>query len=225
MWLLKSAYLNLCYLALSDTATSERALCLVFFAQSLPLSILLGRAQPNPSALCRQPTHHIQMAQWPTHTQQAASMETVCYRTKDTLFLWEQHPSSRDLFMCQVDGSDGPFLGRLFIEIYTSRSHTLKVVSADLTRPTDWQSVLNIVHAQSATVASQNRSTNPPTYCILFRNNRNMLHRFKLNLIFQIGTKYYISLALAYYVFDSWAIRTNLFKLTYNGFGWWTNMI
>ena len=40
----------------------------VFFAQSLPLSILLSRAQPNPSALCRQPTHHIQMAQWPTHT-------------------------------------------------------------------------------------------------------------------------------------------------------------
>ena len=34
----------------------------VFFAQSLPLSILLSRAQPNPSALCRQPTHHIQMA-------------------------------------------------------------------------------------------------------------------------------------------------------------------
>lgn len=45
---------------------------------------------------------------WPSgpHTQQAASMETVCLHTKGTLFLWEQHPSSRDLFMCQVDGSD-----------------------------------------------------------------------------------------------------------------------
>ena len=40
------------------------------------------------------------------HAQPAASMETVCHRTKDTLLLREQHPSSRDLFMCQVDGSD-----------------------------------------------------------------------------------------------------------------------
>lgn len=43
--------------------------------------------------------------------QQAASVETVCYRTKDTLFLCKQHPSSTDLFMCQVDGGDTPCLG------------------------------------------------------------------------------------------------------------------
>lgn len=36
-------------------------------------------------------------------------METVCYRTKDTLLILpEQDPSSEDLLMCQLDGSDTP---------------------------------------------------------------------------------------------------------------------
>lgn len=72
------------YLALSNAATSERALC--FFAQSLPLSILLGRAQPIPSALCRQPTHHIQMAlvahthsRLPLWRPSAIVQKTLCF--------------------------------------------------------------------------------------------------------------------------------------------------
>lgn len=102
---------------------SGRALCL--FAQSLPLSVA-SRARPNPSTPCRQPTHHIQMAYWPTHTrthtEEQSSMETVCYRTKDTLLILpEQHPSSEDLLMCQLDGSDTP--SQAFI--LTSGSHTL----------------------------------------------------------------------------------------------------
>lgn len=47
--------------------------------------------------------------------QQAASVEAVCARTKDTLFLCKQDPSSTDLFMCQVDGGDTFF--SLFIEL------------------------------------------------------------------------------------------------------------
>lgn len=111
---------------------------------------------------------------WPSgpHTQHASSMETVCYRTKDTLFLREQHPSSKDLFMCQLDGRDTPFLAF----IYTLRSCTLSKWRSFSCLLTDLHSLLNIVHAHLDVVDLMN-------YLVaLLRNNRDMPHRFKLVL-------------------------------------------
>lgn len=114
---------------------------------------------------------------WPSgpHTQHASSMETVCYRTKDTLFLREQHPSSKDLFMCQLDGRDTPF--QAFI--YTLRSGTLSKCFLFFS-----SSLLRFIFLTEYCACRLGYcSPNEWSCCILLRNNRDMLHRFKLKLV------------------------------------------
>lgn len=78
------------------------------FAQSLPLSILLGCGQPNPSALCRQPTHHIQMALWPTHTAGPPYGDYLLPYKRHFVSMGAAYRFQR-LFMCQVEGGDTLF--------------------------------------------------------------------------------------------------------------------
>lgn len=124
----------------------ERVLCL--FAQSLPLSIL-GRAQPNPSAVCRQPTHHIQMAQWPTHT--------ACFLYGDFLLPYKRH----FVFMRAASKFQRPvhvsawWQGHSFsgFYLYIKELHTFKALSLF---STDLYSLLNIVHAHLDIVGLMN---------------------------------------------------------------------
>ncbi len=123
----------MCFLASSNSDEWES---IVFFAQSLPLSILLGRAQPNPSALCRQPTHHIQMAH--THTHTHAHTHIAGCLGGDCLLIYKRHfvfTGAASKFQRLVHVSSwwqwhSFFL--LFIEINTNKPR-LKMVSTILT--------------------------------------------------------------------------------------------
>lgn len=136
---------------------SRRALC--FFAQSLPLSILLGRAQPlcyvdSPLITFKWPsgphTHtHTHTARWLCGDRRLSYKRHFCF-----LFLGEQHSSLRDLFMCWVGGL-APFLG-----FSLNVAETWK----------ESQPTINVLYCAC---------TNP---LILFTNNRNKICMFNSTL-------------------------------------------
>lgn len=188
---------------------SERALCFLHSHCLCPSS----RAFPSPTPLLYVDSPLITFKQ-PSGPlmQPAASVETVCYRTKDTLFLCKQHPSSTDLFMCQVDSGDTPFL------VFSLRSwnHIMKVVSILPIQST--HSTLKTVHTEMVRFGHEFRN--------IFTHSKNTFHKLKLFNFFLIGQfllqrkshfllkKMYIR--GLYDTFDRWTNRT-LFEVTYGG--------